>query len=85
MPEVLARIREAAPGVDCELHTHRGHPSVEELARGELDLGIGVFLNLKPGIEIRVIFEDRFVCLVRKGHPSVRCRRVWGIGYAFNR
>jgi DNA-binding transcriptional LysR family regulator len=72
MPKALARIRGAAPGVELELHAYRGHPSPEELARGELDLGIGVFLHLEPGIESRVLFQDRFVCLVRRGHPHVR-------------
>jgi DNA-binding transcriptional LysR family regulator len=72
MPEALARIHVAAPNVELELHTYRGHPSPDELARGEVDLGVGVFLHVEPGIEARVLFEDRFVCLVRKGHPRVR-------------
>ena len=72
VPEALARVRSAAPDVDLELHPYRGHPSPQELARGELDLGIGVFLRVEPGLESLVLFEDRFVCLVGKGHPRVR-------------
>jgi DNA-binding transcriptional LysR family regulator len=71
MPEVLERTRAAAPLVDIEFHAYRGHPSPAELARRELDLGVGVFLHMQPGIESCVLFQDRFVCLVRKGHPRV--------------
>jgi DNA-binding transcriptional LysR family regulator len=71
MPDVLARIRASAPQVDVEFHAYRGHPSPTELARRELDLGVGVFLHLESGVESCVLFEDRFVCLVRKGHPRV--------------
>lgn len=74
MPQVLARLRRAAPGVAVELHAYRGSAPVQELARGEVDLAVGVFLGSEAGLEKTVLFEDRFQCLVREGHPRVRRR-----------
>jgi DNA-binding transcriptional LysR family regulator len=72
MPEVLAQIRRLAPGVVLELYAHRGPAPVEELARGELDLAVGTFLETEASLQRQVLYEERFRCLIRKGHPLVR-------------
>ncbi len=72
IPELLARIRRSAPGVSLELHAYRGAAPVQELARGELDLAVGTFLDDDSGLKRQVLYEERFQCLVRKGHPLVR-------------
>jgi DNA-binding transcriptional LysR family regulator len=74
MPDALARIRRSAPGLAVELHAYRGRAPVQELARGEIDVAVGIFLDSDAGLERRVLFEENFRCLVRKGHPRVRER-----------
>lgn len=44
------------------------------LRAGLIDLAIGVFSELPPELRIRTLFEDRFVCVVRKSHPDARRR-----------
>jgi DNA-binding transcriptional LysR family regulator len=69
MPELLAQVRRLAPGVELELHAHRGRAPAPELARGELDFAVGTFLESEPGVEREVLFRETFACLVRRGHP----------------
>lgn len=71
VPEVVERVRRAAPLAQLEIHAHRGPAPVRELARGELDLAIGTFLEVDPSLTARTLFEDGFACLLRRGHPRV--------------
>ena len=43
----------------------------EALRTGEADLAIGIFDVLPPEMRTRVLLTDRYVCVVREGHPSV--------------
>lgn len=45
--------------------------AVPMLERGELDLIVGLFRELPGGCYRRPLFEDRFVCVVRRDHPRV--------------
>jgi DNA-binding transcriptional LysR family regulator len=72
MPDLVARIRKLAPGVELEVHAHRGPAPAEELARGELDVALGVFLHVDDSLRVQDLFQERFCCVVRHGHPVVR-------------
>jgi DNA-binding transcriptional LysR family regulator len=74
LPEVLSRMRHDAPGVGLDVRAHRGDAPVQELARGELDAAVGVFLRIEEDLGSRELFRERFVCVVRKGHPLGRQR-----------
>lgn len=41
------------------------------LREGSVDLAVGVYVDLPPELRTRKLFTDRFVCVVRKGHPQV--------------
>jgi DNA-binding transcriptional LysR family regulator len=69
LPEVVERLRRAAPLVQLEIHAHRGPAPVRELARGELDLALGTFLEVDPALRTRTLFDDGFACLLRRDHP----------------
>jgi DNA-binding transcriptional LysR family regulator len=71
LPQLTETIGRLAPGVDLELHAHRGQAPAEELAGGELDLAVGVFMRVGAGLVIDELFRERFCCLVRRGHPRV--------------
>jgi DNA-binding transcriptional LysR family regulator len=41
------------------------------LREGSIDLAVGVYSGLPPELRTQRLFEDRFVCVVREGHPKV--------------
>ncbi|WP_224241074.1 LysR family transcriptional regulator [Hyalangium gracile] len=44
------------------------------LREGAADLSIGIYGELPPEMRIRQLITDRFVCVVRKDHPTVKQR-----------
>lgn len=69
LPRVAHALDQRAPGIDLVVVplTER---SVDDLSEGELDLCIGAQDARGAAIRSRVLFRDRFVCLVRRGHPA---------------
>ena len=39
---------------------------------GQVDLALGVFPDLPPEFRTQGLFQERFACVVRKGHPRVK-------------
>jgi DNA-binding transcriptional LysR family regulator len=70
LPPLLARLSTAAPGLDLAFA-----PSIEgirpSLTRGEIDLAFAPVRTVDrgPGIQEEALFEERFVSVVRTGHP----------------
>jgi DNA-binding transcriptional LysR family regulator len=71
LPALVERLSATAPGIDLAI---RGPTSeaARALEAGELDLVIGPITEDPPGIRALSGFEDRFVCVVRRGHPALR-------------
>lgn len=73
VPRLLSRLTAAAPGVDLWVRAV-ADDTLEQLTRGEADAAL--VANEPPGLgtatHSRVLFEERFVCLVRKDHPRVK-------------
>jgi DNA-binding transcriptional LysR family regulator len=42
------------------------------LRGGQIDLALGVFPDLPPEFRTQALFQERFACVVRKGHPRVK-------------
>ena len=42
------------------------------LRSGNVDLALGVFGDLPPEFRTQSLFQERFACVVRKGHPAVK-------------
>ncbi len=65
---IVAAVTEAAPGV-----TLRFAPKLDKdvrfLREGIVDLEIGVLGDSAPEIKVQALYRDRFVGIVRKGHP----------------
>jgi DNA-binding transcriptional LysR family regulator len=67
---LLRSLRRAAPEIDLNIGTL---PNLSELlVSGSLDLAISATSAIAPGLSTQALFEDGFVCMVRKGHPEVR-------------
>ncbi|MFN3199931.1 MAG: LysR family transcriptional regulator [Bradymonadia bacterium] len=63
-----AALQAEAPGLNLRIVPN----VVDDAARlraGETDLAIGIYGDLPPELKIRPIITDRFVCVVRQGHP----------------
>jgi DNA-binding transcriptional LysR family regulator len=77
LPGVMARLGREAPGVELrELPV--GQDPAAELATGKLDV---VIMPAQPdddsqGVRGRKMFSDRFVCIVRSGHPLARTKAL---------
>lgn len=74
MPLIVKKLAEVAPNVSVEAVAWRGDDvNYRELQAGEIDLlvSVGSFAEAPAGIFRRRLFADRFVCLVREGHPIV--------------
>ncbi|PWC47579.1 LysR family transcriptional regulator [Azospirillum sp. TSA6c] len=73
LPALLEILREQAPGVTLRIRNFIARDdAIGMLDSGEVDLTVGVPPTSTGRILSRILFEERFVCVVRKGHPTVR-------------
>jgi DNA-binding transcriptional LysR family regulator len=76
LPGLVARLARAAPGVELRVLT-LGHDPAAELSSGRLDVAIMPPPSAEaPGIRFRQILRERFVCVVRRGHPLATRRAI---------
>ena len=71
LPKLLARLARTAPGVRLQLRAYPHHRVSELLETGEADLQIGIYADVPPAHHSQALFQDRFVCIVRRDHPRV--------------
>jgi DNA-binding transcriptional LysR family regulator len=67
-PVLIAAVAAIAPLV-CLRFAPKPEKSSRYLREGLVDLEIGVLSNMGPEIRLQALFRDRFVGVVRKGHP----------------
>ncbi|MGK9231542.1 LysR family transcriptional regulator [Inquilinus limosus] len=60
-----------APGVTLRF-ADQGREDVNALREGRIDLDIGVLGETGPEIRVQTLLQDRFVGVVREGHPLLR-------------
>lgn len=72
----LAQWLDAHPEVDLRLHDPLNDALVPALQRGELDLALGVALDLPPDIEAHAVAEDELVAVLPPGHALARRTRL---------
>lgn len=72
LPRLVERLREIAPAITLRVRSFTARDdAVTMLDAGEVDLAIGVPSTSATGrILTRPLFEERFVCIMRKGHPA---------------
>jgi DNA-binding transcriptional LysR family regulator len=70
LPRVVARLAKEAPGIDLRVVTVPQHMT-DPLVSGAVDLVIAPLLadDERPGIYGKRLFDERFVCVVRRKHP----------------
>lgn len=75
LPGLAQDLESRAKGMRLVARNFNGDPE-EPLAMGQLD---GAFLPIsaslrRPSLRVEPLLEERFVCMVRKGHPVLRRR-----------
>ncbi|PYE90470.1 LysR family transcriptional regulator [Phyllobacterium leguminum] len=71
LPRLLEALREQAPGITLRIHNFTARDdAIAMLDSGEVDLTIGVPPSPTGRILNRPLFQEKFVCIVRKGHPA---------------
>jgi DNA-binding transcriptional LysR family regulator len=75
LPAIAARVLGAGPAIDLEVRTiDDWQLPVDELDRGALDVAISFFRGVPRRLRSEHLFDESFVCAVRRGHPVVRRR-----------
>jgi DNA-binding transcriptional LysR family regulator len=74
LPGLLDRLTRKAPGVDVWVHPLHG-TTTQPLLDGDADFMIMPVREgerLAPGVRADPLYSDRFVCLVKRGHPVAK-------------
>lgn len=72
LPDLMARLRERAPGVTVQSVAADPGQLIDGMARGTIDLAIGHLTDANStSLFEQTLFVQHFVCLVRGDHPGV--------------
>jgi DNA-binding transcriptional LysR family regulator len=74
LPRLVAHVAKRAPGVQLRMLPWGLQQVPEELARGDADLMLGFYDKVPVHHREELLFDERYACIVRKGHPRVRGR-----------
>lgn len=74
LPLLAERVHREAPGMGLRVHTLFADEPWESLEAGRMDLVVGVYGEKPAGIHEQPLYRERFVCLMREGHPLARQR-----------
>ena len=75
LPELMVTLREQAPGVRLETRPLPREQITEALDAGRIDFAFG-FLPMVKETQRLQLLKDRYVVLLRAGHPFARKRRT---------
>jgi DNA-binding transcriptional LysR family regulator len=71
LPSLMNGLQVVAPHVVVDF-TNFSERSQRQLESGDLDVALGFIPPLKTGYHRQKLFTERFVCVVRAGHPRIR-------------
>ncbi|XWJ89843.1 LysR family transcriptional regulator [Phytobacter ursingii] len=74
-PALIAEAAIVAPGITLRF-VAKPEKTPHPLREGLVDLEIGVLSEMGPEIRVQALFRDRFVGVVRKGHPLGQIKEV---------
>jgi DNA-binding transcriptional LysR family regulator len=66
---LLERLREAGRGIRVDVRTLNASTMADQLDRDEISLALTLPSSARPKLHSRRLFDEHYVCLVRKGHP----------------
>ena len=68
LPRLIAHLAKQAPHVSVNTVRDNGHSLQDDLENGHIDLAIGLLPQLETGFYQKHLFNQKYVCLLRKGH-----------------
>ncbi len=71
LPKLMRALKTAAPDIRIEAIRQPQAEYAQALRSGDIDLAIGNIAFLQRGFYQQLLFEDRYLCIARKGHPNV--------------
>ncbi|GAA0785967.1 LysR family transcriptional regulator [Roseibium denhamense] len=73
LPPVLGQVINLAPGVEIDIE-NLSAAGVAQMCEGKVSLGFGVVEDgpVLENVASQALFQDRQVCLMRKGHPLLK-------------
>jgi DNA-binding transcriptional LysR family regulator len=75
LPELQKRLAQLAPGITLRIKSFSAREdAVSLLDAGEVDAAVGVPGGATPRIPTMPLFEERFVCVMRRSHPLAKKR-----------
>src|SRR3954454_18728918 len=75
LPELMVVLRERAPNVRVQTRPVPREQIMEALDAGRIDFAFGFLPMVKDSQRLRLL-EDRYIVLLREGHPFARKRRA---------
>lgn len=72
LPTLMAYLSENAPNISVSTVRDKGRSLKEDLETGSVDLAIGLIPQLEAGFYQRRLFDQDYVCLMRKDHPMAK-------------
>lgn len=73
LPQLVAYLSKAAPDATLQVRNFSARDdAIDLLDAGEADVTVGVPATKTGRILTQPLFEERFVCIVRKDHPATR-------------
>jgi DNA-binding transcriptional LysR family regulator len=75
LPGVLRTMGEHAPHVRIQAESGASG-LIDRIGSGEIDLAVGFLLTSASGLQTETLLTDDYVCLVRRGHPLARRKRL---------
>ena len=69
LPHVIKALQREAPNTSVRVRTIEGRDALEPVAAGLVDIALGTFPHVPAGLRTEALFDEQFVCLLRKGHP----------------
>ncbi|XXT23984.1 LysR family transcriptional regulator [Sorangium sp. So ce429] len=73
LPRVVSALRAAAPKLTLRVQGFTArNDAIDLLDAGKIDMAVGVPPTAADRILTRPLFEERFMCILRKDHPAAR-------------
>ena len=69
LPHLIKALQREAPSTSVRVRTIEGRDALEPVAAGLVDVALGTFPHVPAGLRAEALFDEQFVCLLRKGHP----------------
>lgn len=72
LPALARRLEEEAPGIDLRVRSSDNVDAAALLDANEIDFAIGNFPDLPKRFERVTLFEESYVCMMRRDHPLAK-------------